>query len=578
MDNFDQEFFDNYIRQMAEFFAQKEFKKAIKILLRAYQFAVDNKNHAGEIISSKYLVEFYLYIGEGYKAHKFIDTLIKFYSQTKESKKLAENYNHLGRIFSSEGKIQSAIEAYRKAIKILENIDSKKFIAILKFNLAENLVVKGIFDEALENYYNSLDFFKKKNQTDMIIMSYIGIANCKVLIKDFNFISILLPKIEANFDSIKNPQFQAKSLLNVAILHKTLKNKEMALKLIKESIKVCEENDFKLLLAKSLTELGFYELDEKNYLDSINIFTKVLEINGDYNYESNLELLYLGLGEANYKNSNLERAEKWFKKILTLEETSVINKIITFRYLASISLKTPRDNDAFRYITLALNNYRLIFDSLKNNESRLKFKKEFEYLPVLLELLNIIIETNDDYINLAEITEVKGLITDLHNIVKETVEDTDFKKFLEQNQKLEYKITEKFNENIDHIKSKLDMLNYREILRDFNEALEIYSHDKKSPIAIIRIALEGLVERMVLMLNEKPQSMRRNLEILENRNILHSTPSNHGDKHLEVNSIYKIFGLISNYGSHPKIFDSDMCSNLFIQCIGWLDLLLRRFN
>lgn len=578
MGNFDQVFFNKYIRQMIEFVDQNKYKKGIKILLKAYQYSMDNKNTAGVIISSKFLVEVYLYIGEGHNAHPFIDTLIKIYTQAQESKKLAEMFNCLGRILSSEGKIQSAIDALRKAIKILENINSKKSLAIARFNLAENLIFKGFFEEAIENFHNSLEFFKKRKITNMIIMNYVGIANCKALMEDFNFISDILPKIETNLDSIKNPQFLAKSLLNLSYLHKTLNNKEMALKLIKDCIGICEENDFKLLLAISLTKLGLFELDEKNYQDSINVFTSVLEMSEEYNYESNLELVFLGLGEANYQIGNLDIAEEWFKKIIAFKEVSITNKIRTFRYLASISLKSQRDSEAFRYITLALNNYRLIFDSLKNNETRLKFKKEFEFLPVLLELLNVIIETNDDSINLAEIIEVKGLVTDLHKVVKETVEDSDFKKFLEQNKKLEYKITKKFNENIDYIRSKLDTLNYLEILRDFNEALEIYSHDKKSPIAIIRIVLEGLVKKMVLTLKENYQNMRRSLEIIENHNILHSTPSNRGDLHLEVNSIYKIFGLLSNYGSHPNIFDSNMCSNLLIQCIGWLDLLLRRFN
>jgi len=94
---------------------------------------------------------------------------------------------------------------------------------------------------------------------------------------------------------------------------------------------------------------------------------------------------------------------------------------------------------------------------------------------------------------------------------------------------------------------------------------------------LIRLVLEGVVKNFVQTLNGINKNMRQNLEFLVKKCILKSTLGNRNE-HLEITSLYNTFSLLSNYRSHPNPFDKEMCSNLFIQTISWINLLLNRLD
>ena len=68
-----------------------------------------------------------------------------------------------------------------------------------------------------------------------------------------------------------------------------------------------------------------------------------------------------------------------------------------------------------------------------------------------------------------------------------------------------------------------------------------------------------------------------NLEILEQLEIFKPTPDNIQDKHIERSTVYKIYGILSNYGSHSTPQDSEITPNIFINSISWIHLILKRF-
>jgi len=138
-------------------------------------------------------------------------------------------------------------------------------------------------------------------------------------------------------------------------------------------------------------------------------------------------------------------------------------------------------------------------------------------------------------------------------------------------------LLEFYSQGINFIRNKLKYQKYNELLRDFNEVLELFQKERKSPIGLIRVVLKGVVKNIVHDLKGIDKNMRQSLEFLEKKSILNLTPGNR-EKHLEVNSLYNIFSLLSHYASHPNPFDNEMCSNLCIQAISWINLLLSRLD
>ncbi len=135
-----------------------------------------------------------------------------------------------------------------------------------------------------------------------------------------------------------------------------------------------------------------------------------------------------------------------------------------------------------------------------------------------------------------------------------------------------------FKKIIPSIQISFKLLNYDGLLRDFNEALELYKPERKAPIAMMRIVYEGLITNLIKEFNEKPINMKRNLEILEIHEILRETPGNRGDKHLDLTYSYNLYSRLSYYGSHPNPNGQDIYRQLFFETIGWMEILLKRFD
>ncbi|TXT66238.1 MAG: hypothetical protein BAJALOKI3v1_40048 [Promethearchaeota archaeon] len=86
------------------------------------------------------------------------------------------------------------------------------------------------------------------------------------------------------------------------------------------------------------------------------------------------------------------------------------------------------------------------------------------------------------------------------------------------------------------------------------------------------------MKEIIKSFGKKPKNMMKNLETLEKHKILKETPENKQDTHIERSSVYKTFGILSNYGSHSTPQDSDTTPNIFINTINWIHLILKRYN
>jgi len=72
----------------------------------------------------------------------------------------------------------------------------------------------------------------------------------------------------------------------------------------------------------------------------------------------------------------------------------------------------------------------------------------------------------------------------------------------------------------------LTEFNFTTVVKDFNEAIEIYDENRRAPIPLIRNVLEGTIKGIIRKVGKKLKAMRKNLETLERYKILKPTPKN----------------------------------------------------
>lgn len=135
-------------------------------------------------------------------------------------------------------------------------------------------------------------------------------------------------------------------------------------------------------------------------------------------------------------------------------------------------------------------------------------------------------------------------------------------------------------EQRNYIELKLQEFGFNDILNDFKGAFNVFLTSGRAAMDLIRGVYENLVNKMVDNLEGRIfPNFRQNLEKLENHTVLiEHTGVGERYPHQEIDLSYCFFGLLSKYGSHASHTDADMDYCLFLEVIGWIYLLLKRYE
>lgn len=175
-----------------------------------------------------------------------------------------------------------------------------------------------------------------------------------------------------------------------------------------------------------------------------------------------------------------------------------------------------------------------------------------------------------NYLNLLRMS-IDFLNSSIHNRIREHYDTEHIP---------EYSYLDDLQIKISYIKDKLEKKNFKNCLRVFNEALELYGEGRIASIALLRVVFECVVNEITRNFEGRKYGLHKNLQILENTKIIMKTlgnPYDKHDKHLEKNFSHKLYGLLSYYGSHDNPYEPEITNLLFYLTIYWIYLILRRY-
>jgi len=129
-----------------------------------------------------------------------------------------------------------------------------------------------------------------------------------------------------------------------------------------------------------------------------------------------------------------------------------------------------------------------------------------------------------------------------------------------------------------YIETQLQNLGFISALSDLQQAFQIFFASGRGALDLLRSSFENIVKEIIHNLTSRTFSnFRTYLDQLRVNNILIHHPSNpHPD--IEANISYNLYSLLSVYGSHGTHSDNDMYYILFIETIGWIYLILKRYE
>ncbi len=129
-----------------------------------------------------------------------------------------------------------------------------------------------------------------------------------------------------------------------------------------------------------------------------------------------------------------------------------------------------------------------------------------------------------------------------------------------------------------YIETQLQNLGFTSPLSDLQQAFQIFFASGRGALDLLRSSFENLVKEIIHNLTSSTFSnFRTYLVQLRVKNVLIHHPSN-SYPDIEADISYNLYSLLSVYGAHGTHSDNDMYYILFIETIGWIYLILKRYE
>lgn len=226
------------------------------------------------------------------------------------------------------------------------------------------------YQNAFENYNNSINIYKDINENTTLGYLYWRIGLCKAI--TFNYTeAILYFKFSQQYALInKDRTIQKSSLYDIAKSYKKLNKIDLALEYIDMYLSICEkENDFNYYIYANILKANCYEIHKK--IDTvIDIYNSILN---EFSNNENplLGYVYNNLGLAYLHKCNFDESKKHFEmaeKIRSTLDKSTLSQTLIEK--SNLFFKQGLYRDAINSIELGLINakrYKNFEDLLKGN-------------------------------------------------------------------------------------------------------------------------------------------------------------------------------------------------------------------
>ncbi|OFX61063.1 MAG: hypothetical protein A2046_15815 [Bacteroidetes bacterium GWA2_30_7] len=250
---------------------------------------------------------------------KFVDSLINIINSSKIDSVKAKCFIELAE-FSSNSNPDTSLYYANKALVIFKNNNLIKSIGRTYNLIGNNLLQKGDYIKAKENFTKALNEFKSINYQDGIGQSMNSIGLC--LDKKGEYDKAIIQYVEALkiMDKTGNLIDKARILNNIgAIYYNVYHNNLRAMEYYEQVLEIVLKLDNKRGISSTYNNLALLYIN----LDSLDVARKYLfksiEINKQINNPYEVALSYNNIGTTYSKENNLTMANDYYQKSLEIK-------------------------------------------------------------------------------------------------------------------------------------------------------------------------------------------------------------------------------------------------------------------
>lgn len=305
------EYGENCDTKELKWVGDKELKLANELLAKQPQFNIQAKKHIANAYNNIGL--FYDLNAQGEKALSYYKMQLPILQEIKNLKGLAVCLFNTAAIYKSFGQIDLSLETYHKSLSYFEITLDKDGLAHCYMNIGRLYKSQKEFDKALEFYQKSLKYSSEAKDTSSIAycLNDLGIIN--ILLKDYNKALDYFKKSFELSMKINDNVGSGAALDHIAEVYSKNNKHELALKTRLEAFDLLKLSGDKILISKSLSNIGIDYLNLKDYKMAESYSKKSFELASAISYPE----LLAGTSKSLY---NIYKAQAKYKEALEMHE------------------------------------------------------------------------------------------------------------------------------------------------------------------------------------------------------------------------------------------------------------------
>jgi len=258
------------------------------------------------------------------KALELADTTIEAKSSSliirRTVKQLKANSLHSIGAAHSKGNPDKALEYYSASIKIMEELDNKKGIAICNTSIGQVHTEKGNYDKALEYYNKSLEIDEAIGNKNGVAMDLQKIGIVYYYKSVFDEALDFLFRALKIFEELGDKQSISSCFNNIGGTYSIQDKYDEAIDYFMKSLEISEAMGNKKMIADCYNNIGIIYYRRGLYDSTIAHFVKSSDFYKELGYKSELSLLYNNIGTLYRTIGVYDKANEYFLMSLQICE------------------------------------------------------------------------------------------------------------------------------------------------------------------------------------------------------------------------------------------------------------------
>ena len=266
-----------------------------KLALKGYPKKVDQESHQ---IYATHLAAYYNNLAAFHGLKKETSEAVKYYDKSISIFKAEKVYDQMNYVIVSKGTFYSTINEYQKAIEC--------FFTALKYfekNPDENLEGIAMVNSSLATIYYQQKEYKEALKHNLKTINYLETAK------------------ESQLETANALYYKGQTYLNCGSCYLDLNDHEKALFYFKKANEISKITNDNILLCTSLGKIGNVKLKEGEFEEAEVFLKEALDVSLKENSPS-IGFVYINLGELYFRKNDLEKANLYLSKGLSIAKTS----------------------------------------------------------------------------------------------------------------------------------------------------------------------------------------------------------------------------------------------------------------